>query len=199
MESLHNEALLVQAMQSGNEEAFTALYRHYSPQLYLNILKLVRDPLLAEEMVQELFTRIWLKRENKGLKENFAGYIYRTGQHLVHDFFRKLKRDRHLLERFRSFAETHYEHIEELLQQQESSALLRQAIERLSPQQKKVYELVKVEGCTYKKAAEIMGISPLTVKEYLTATNKSIRSYVLNHLDGAAGLLLCMALFCRLG
>src|SRR5882724_1550319 len=122
MESIKNETLLVQAMQSGSEEAFTALYRYYSPQLYLNILKLVRDPLLAEDMVQELFTRIWLKRESRGLKENFAGYMYRVGQHLVHDFFRKVKRDRRLLERFRSFAELQYEHIEEALQHQQSSA-----------------------------------------------------------------------------
>jgi RNA polymerase sigma factor (sigma-70 family) len=182
-------------MQSGSEEAFTALYRHYSPSLYLNILKMVRDPLLAEEMVQELFTRIWQKRENKGLEENFAGYIYRTGQHLVHDFFRKLKRDRRLRERFRSFAETHYEHIEEAIQRRQSSAILEKAIEQLSPQQKKVYKLVKLEGCTYKMAAEIMGISPLTVKEYLTDTNKSIRRYVLSHIDNAPGFLLCIALY----
>ncbi len=181
-------------MQAGSEEAFTTLYRHYSPQLYLNILKLVRDPLLAEEMVQELFTRIWLKRENKGLKENFTGYMYRIGQRLVLDFFRKLKRDRRLQERWRSLAEAHYEPVEEMMQHRHSSAILQRAIEQLSPQQKKVYDLVKVEGCTYKKAAEIMGISPLTVKEYVTATNKSIRSYVLSHIDGTPGLLFCIAL-----
>ena len=196
-ENLHNESLLVQEMQSGNEEAFTALYRHYSPRLYLNILKMVRDPLLAEEMVQELFTRVWLKRTNKGLKENFSGYIYRTGQNLVHDFFRRLKRDHLLRERFRSFAETQDEQIEEVLHRRQSSVILNKAIEQLSPQQKKVYELVRVEGCTYKRAAEIMGISPLTVKEYLTDTNKSIRRYVLNNIDSSAGLLLCIALYIR--
>ncbi len=188
-------------MQSGSEEAFpiSALYRHYSPRLYLNILKMVRDPLLAEEMVQELFTRIWLKRTNKGLNENFSGYIYRTGQNLVHDFFRRMKRDHQLQwRRFRSFAETHYEkQIEEALHRRQSSVILNKAIEQLSPQQKKVYELVRVEGCTYKRAAENMGISPLTVKEYLTDTNKSIRRYVLKNIDSSAGLLLCIALYIR--
>ena len=195
IENIHNEPLLIQEMQSGSEEAFTVLYHHYSPQLYLNILKLVRDPLLAEEMVQELFTRVWQKRANKGLAENFAGYIYRIGQHLVHDFFRKLKRDRRLRERFRASVTTTYEHIEETMQYRQSSVILERAIEQLSPQQKKVYELVKVEGCTYKMAAEIMGISPLTVKEYLTDTNKSIRRYVISHIDIAPAFLLCIALY----
>jgi RNA polymerase sigma-70 factor (ECF subfamily) len=182
-------------MQSGSEEAFTALYHYYSPQLYSNILKLVHDPLLAEEMVQELFTRVWQKRTNKGLAENFAGYIYRIGQHLVHDFFRKLKRDRRLQERWRSLVEVRYEHIEEAVQYRQSTLVFERAIQQLSPQQKKVYELVKVEGCTYKMAAEIMGISPLTVKEYLTDTNKSIRRYVISHLDIAPAFLLCIALY----
>jgi RNA polymerase sigma factor (sigma-70 family) len=181
-------------MQAGSEEAFTALYRHYSPQLYINILGMIRDPQLAEEMVQELFTRIWQKRESIGRIENFPGYIYRTGQHLVHDFFRKLQRDRRLLERFRIYAEEKYEHIEEALNYQQSSAMLRKALDQLSPQQKRVYQLVKEEGCTYKKAAAIMGISPLTVKEYLVSANKSIRNYITGHMDGMPALLIFLIL-----
>lgn len=181
-------------MQSGCEEAFTTLYRYYSPRLYLNILRMVRDPQLAQEMVQELFTRIWQKRESKGISENFTGYMYRIGQHLVHDFFRKLHRDRLLMERFRALAEQHYEHIEEALHFQENAEILRQAIAQLSPQQKKVYELIKIEGCSYKKAAEILGISPLTVKEYIVSTKKSIRNYVTTHMNTIIPLLLFIGL-----
>jgi len=193
MESLQNEILLVEAMQAGNEEAFSILYRYYSPRLYINILSMVRDPLTAEEMVQELFTRIWQKKENKGIKENFTGYMYRIAQHLVYDFFRKLKRDRRLQSAFRLLAGEQYEQAEYELHDQQSSVILQKAIEQLSTQQKKVYELVKLEGYTYKKAAETMGISPLTVKEYLVAAHKSIRKFLLNHPDATLGLLLYFA------
>jgi RNA polymerase sigma-70 factor (ECF subfamily) len=182
-------------MQSGSEDAFTTLYRHYSPQLYMNILRMVHDPLMTEEIVQELFTRIWQKRENKGIGENFAGYMYRIGQHLVHDFFRKLQRDRKLVERFQSYASEHYEHIEEALHHQQSSEILKKAIDQLTSQQKKVYELVKIEGYTYKKAAGTIGISPNTVKEYLVSANKSIRNYILNNTDSALALMLFIAIY----
>ena len=190
---LHNEPLLVEAMQAGSEEAFTELYRKYSPQFYINILRIIRDPLQAEEMVQEVFARIWENRKNKGIKENFAGYAFRISQHLVYDFFRKLQRDRRLMDRFRYLAEVDYDHIEELLQEKQSSALLKKAIDQLSPQQKKVYELIRIEGCSYKKAAEIMGISPLTIKEYLAATKKSIRSYLLKNMD----VIILIFFFCH--
>jgi RNA polymerase sigma factor (sigma-70 family) len=182
---LHNEDLLVKEMQQGSEEAFTTLYNHYGPRLYLNILRMVKDDLQAGEIVQELFTRIWQKRTNKGIGENFEGYIYRVAQNLVYDFFRKLKRDHQLLEKFRALAEENYEYIEEGLQLKQHSHFLHKAIEQLPPQQKKVYELIKLKGCTYKKTAEIMGISPLTVKEYVVALNKSIRHYILTHTDAA--------------
>jgi RNA polymerase sigma-70 factor (ECF subfamily) len=172
-------------MQQGSEQAFTSLYNHYGPRLYLNILRMVKDDLQAGELVQELFTRVWQKRTNKGIGENFEGYIYRIAQNLVYDFFRKLRRDHQLLEKFRALAEENYEYIEEGLQLKQHSHFLHKAIEQLPPQQKKVYELIKHNGCTYKKTAEIMGISPLTVKEYLVAVNKSIRNYILTHTDAA--------------
>ena len=197
LENLHNESMLVNAMQSGDEEAFTILYKYYSPQLYLNILRLVHDPLSAEEIVQELFTRIWQKRGSKGIKENYTGYMYRIAQNLVHDFFRKIKHDRELRERFNVMIEKEYEYIEEAFEMKEASAILEKAIDQLSPQQKKVYKLVRVEGYTYRKAAEIMGISPLTVKEYLVTTKKSIQNYLLNNLDQSIELLIFI-LICKI-
>jgi RNA polymerase sigma factor (sigma-70 family) len=182
---LHNEEILVEQMQSGNEESFTLLYKHYSPLLYLNILRMVHDPLTAEEMVQELFTRIWQKRKSTAIKEKFSGYLYRTAINLVHDFFRKLKRDHKLFQKFQDSVEESYKHIEEGVNNREATESLLRAIEQLPPQQKKVYQLVREEGFTYKKAAEILNISPFTVKEYLSSTTKTIRRYLVRHADSA--------------
>lgn len=180
-------------MQRGDKEAFTALYRHYSPRLYAGVLRIVKDADIAEEIIQELFTRVWQKREMQGLQENFTGYIYRIGQRLVFDFFRKMKSDRLLQQRFRSLAESAYDPVEKAVIDKESSRLLQRALEQLSPQQQRVYQLVKVEGCTYKQTAEILGISPLTVKEYLVATKKSIQHFMLSHMDNSLLLAVWMA------
>ncbi len=187
---LYNEPSLVQAMQSGSQEAFTTLYRHYSPLLYLNINKMIRDSELSEELVQELFTRIWQHRENRGITEDFTGYMYRIALNLVHDFFRRLKRDRKLRQRYITLVSEYYEHVEQQLHSQELSGILHQVIKQLPRQQQRAWQLVKVEGNTYKKAAEQMGISPLTVKEYLVAANKSIRT----NLSGRSGSLILLAL-----
>jgi RNA polymerase sigma factor (sigma-70 family) len=182
---LHNQTQLVEAMQTGDQEAFTILYRHYSPLLYMNILRMLHDPQATEELVQELFTRIWQKRTCKGIKEDFTAYMYRIAQNLVNDFFRGLKKDHALMEKFRAFtAEADAAlSVEEKLQQQQTEGIINNAIEHLPPQQKKVYKLVKQNGYTYKKVAEDLGISPFTVKEYLVLANKSIRNYVDQHRE----------------
>ena len=158
---------------------------------------MVRDTLAAEEMVQELFTRVWHKRNAKGLQEDFSGYMHRIAQNLVHDFFRRLKKDHALMERFRaSIEETDKTaNAEEMLQRQQSQGIIHNAIEHLPPQQKKAYKLVKEEGFTYQKAAEDMGISPFTVKEYLSLANKSIRAYIINHVGSPSEIVL-LALIC---
>lgn len=158
---------------------------------------MVHDPVLAEEMVQELFTRVWQKRSAKGMSEDFAGYIYRIAQNLVIDFFRKMKKDRQLMERFSLLASKADPDLsaEERLQRQQSLGIIHHAIEHLPPQQRKVYRLVREEGYTYKKAAENLGISPFTVKEYLANAQQSIRNYLLNHTDAPRELLLLALLW----
>lgn len=157
---------------------------------------MLRDPAGTEELVQELFTRIWQNREAKGIKENFTGYVYRVAQHLVYDFFRDLKKDRSLMERFKEMiaAETELT-AEDKFHRQQTATIINNAIEHLPPQQKKVYKLVKCEGHTYKKAAEDLGISPFTVKEYLSLANKSIRNYILAHSDSAREMTMLILLF----
>src|SRR5688572_29810473 len=158
---------------------------------------MVRDPLTTEELVQELFTRIWHKRMARGVQEDFQGYIYRIAQNLVHDFFRRLKKDHVLMERFRASVEETDKaaSAEEILQRQQSRGIINNAIEHLPPQQKKAYKLVREEGYTYQRAAEDMGISPFTVKEYLSLANKSIRAYILNQV-GSPGEIVWLALIC---
>jgi RNA polymerase sigma-70 factor (ECF subfamily) len=63
----------------------------------------------------------------------------------------------------------------------EQLAAIEKAIDQLSPQKRKVFELCKVQGRTYKKAAEELHISKYTVKEYLSEALVSIKKYIGEH------------------
>lgn len=189
------EGELLLRLAKGDEAAFTALYRHYSGPLYINFLRMVKDEAIAEEIIQDLFSRIWLKRETINIEKNFSAYLYRTGYNLVMDFYRKVKRDQVLYDKFRQIATDNYSHIEEILHLKDSQALISKALDTLAPQQRKVFELCRIEGHTYKEVAELLGISPHTVKEYFVKANQAIRKYITGNVDTALGLLFIYALY----
>lgn len=184
------EQELIEKLRLGDTRAFEQLYHHYSPRLYLNVLKMVKDETAAEELIQELFTKIWQKRAELQIESDFVAYLYRVAQNLVHDFFRKLLRDRKMLAHFKLMATANYDHIEAALSYKESEQLLKSALEKLSPQQRMVYVFCKVQGYTYKQTAEKMGISPHTVKEYLSKANSAVKIYLLANLEMNLGLFL---------
>jgi len=178
-----NELAILQRLKQGDEAAFTQLYRKYSLPLYVNFLRFVKDETLSEELVQEIFVRIWTKRESLSIKENFSAYLYRSAQNLVYDFYRKLQRNKTLYQRFKELATSNYTHIEEVLSLKESETILYKALNKLSPQQKRVYQLCKIQGQTYKQAGSELGISLHTVKEHLEKANLTVRAYVASNLD----------------
>jgi RNA polymerase sigma-70 factor (ECF subfamily) len=180
---LYDENALLRRLNDGDQAAFTILYRHHSEPLYYNILRLVKISQVAEEMVQEIFTRIWHKRQELAIETSFAAYLHKAGQNQVIDFYRKLQRDRALYNHFKTIATGNYSHIEEQLTYSEKVVVLQKALDSLPPQQKKVYQLCKMEGFSYKAAASELGISPFTVKEYLTKARHTVRLYFQNHPD----------------
>lgn len=176
-----DEKTLLAQLQAGSEAAFTQLYRAYAERLYYNILMLVKDELTAEELVQDIFSRIWQKRASLPADSNFGAYLFAASRNRVYDFFRKLDRDHHLYARIRSAASCEYTYIEEALLTRENVNILQKAIATLPRQRRRAFELCKMEGLSYKEASEKMGISLSTLKDHMANAREAIRLYVSSH------------------
>ena len=179
----YNEEELIIRFKKGDVDAFTQLYHRYNEQIYCNVLRMVKDENTAEEIVQDLFVKVWQKRFLLQTDTYFAAFLYRVGKNMVYDFFRKVQRDRILYANFQVRASECYSHIEEELNLHESERHLHKVMDTLTPQQQKVYQLCKLDGITYKKAADLMGISIYTVKEYLSKANQRVCSYMIEHQE----------------
>lgn len=187
--SIHDQSRGEQMEREDAEKSFTDVYNQLSQQIFLNVLKMVKDPDVAEEIVQEVFASLWLKWGDIKIDKNLSGYVYRMSANKVYDFFRNMKSNKAMAARFTALAIEHYSHIEEALHYRESEQLLQKALDTLTPQQQKVYLLCKTQGHSYKEAAELLGISPHTVKEYLLKANQIIRNYLITNADKSMALL----------
>lgn len=184
LNSLHSDQELLRCLADGDEQAFYLLYRRYSPLLYRNLLKLVKVEEVATELLQEIFLKLWEKRDSISVHKDFSGYIFMVSRNLVIDFFRKARREKDLYDALLEHA-SRYEipdQLPDLVYQDEvSDKLLHEAITSLPPIRAKVFRLCKVDGLTYAETGKHLGISVSTVSDHMVKATKHIREYLSKH------------------
>jgi RNA polymerase sigma-70 factor (family 1) len=174
---------LLVLLRQGNEPAFNTLYKAYSKPLYLRVLRMVKNADDADELLQELFIKLWDNRKIIDLEKSFKSYMYTIAHNLVSNYFRKIANDQALIRSILQNATIYYLNAQELLENKEVSKLLQQAIDQLTRQRKQVFQLCKIEGKSYEEAAELMGISIATINSHMTKSLQSIREYLHKHQD----------------
>ncbi|MEJ2882359.1 RNA polymerase sigma factor [Pedobacter sp. GR22-6] len=176
---------LIIRLKNGDELAFNELYSAYSKPMYLKILRMVKYKDTADELVQELFIKLWDNRTKIDVEKSFQSFMYTIAQNLVYNYFRKVASDNSLIESLLLRGTDPDLSAEELLLNKESYALLQQAIDQLSPQRKMAFNLCKMEGKSYEEASQLMGVSVPTINSHITQSLQSIRAYILKHQDKA--------------
>jgi RNA polymerase sigma-70 factor (ECF subfamily) len=175
--SLHNEVELLNRLQTGNEEAFSQLFNHYRPVVYNVAYKFLKSPVLAEEIVQDVFLKIWLKRNEMCAIKNFNAYLFIMARNFIFDRIKKMSYELEAKSALKT--ETFFiDDTEYLVRQHECQQLLKEAVDLLPQQQQLVYTLAKVEGLSHEAIAEKMQISKLTVKKHMAMALQAIRNYL---------------------
>jgi len=183
---------LLAQLRNNDERAFSKLYSTCFRPIYRRIFSLVKDEAIADELVQDLFLKLWQKREDVDPQQSFEAYLFTIAQHLVYDHFRRIAKDKRLAARLLLNATDYYLHSDILLETKESRELLQKAIDQLSPQRREVFTRCKIEGKTYEETSLELGISVPTVNSHMTQSMKLVREYLLKNQD----IVLVFLLFC---
>ncbi len=176
---INSERELLLQLRAGDNDSFAQLYDLYSPRMFGFLLKLTKKEETAREILQEVFIRLWEKREILDPDRSFRSYLFRIAENCVVDFFRKAAQDKKLGKHLMDLASERYLHVEENIYEREKNAILNQAINLLPPQRKRVFELCKVEGKSYKEVSLMMGISVSTISDHLLKATRAIRQHIL--------------------
>ncbi len=178
-----NELALLQRVAAGDAEAFEALYRHYSATVYTTVITYVRNAPEAEEIVQQLFVKLWMRRAALGRVENFRDYLFATVRNSVFNYFNQLSRQTRLINRIRTQTPEHTaEEADHRCRQNQYDQLLEKAVRQLPDRQKQVYLLASGEALGYDDIAQRMQISRLTAKKHMELARKAVREYISRYL-----------------
>jgi len=189
----HEELQNLDGLKNGQRSAFDFVYKKYSKSLLSRMQRMVKSPEIADELLQDVFLKVWTNRADIDLDKSFKGWIFTIAQTTVFTYYRKLALDKkmqqHVLEVFVEF----YEQTEEYIFNKERMQLLNSAVDQLPPQRKEIFRLCKIEGKSYQEAAELLSISPSTISNQLVSATKSVKRYVFFHSQEF--LIFCIAAY----
>lgn len=180
-EATYSEARLLQLLAEGNAAAFREIYDRFQQSVFSFAFYLTKSKDLSEEIVQEVFTRIWEKRE--GLPEALLllPYIKKMTQNLVLDIFRKAGREQAFQQFLYHEMTTVLTEPSDALQEKELRRIYRDAIELLPPQKKIIFTLSRDHQLSYDQIAAKLHLSPNTVRNHMTEAIRSVRTHVEKH------------------
>lgn len=187
---LPNERELFALIARGDQKAFTKIFDHYEPRIYPFIFKMTRSEIIAEEVVQEIFIRLWTTRANLANVENPRSYIFRMATNRASDHLRSLARQAG----FRVVPADDYLELnstELAFDAKEMQVIISRVVEQLPPQQKKVYKLSREEGKNYDEIAQELNISRHTAKNHLTEALRFIKE----RLQQSPGTAIALIIF----
>lgn len=165
------------------QQLFNELFREHEQKLYVFVVKVLRSDAQAQDIVQDVFLKLWTIREQLHEIENMDAFLYRLTENKVYDHLRaaatREKTRQELWQRIRNAGDT----TPDLLETKEYHTLIQQAIHQLPPQRKTIYLLSKQEGLKQQQIAAALQISPHTVRNHLAEAFRSIRNYVKKNLQ----------------
>lgn len=174
--SSHTEKELLARVAAGDEKAFTQLFYAYHTKLGAYILRLTESFILAEEIVQDIFLKIWLQRENLVSIENFNTYLFVISRNHTFNCLKQVARDEMRKKEWGkdATAQLTIEEGEEV----DYRSQLEKAIAQLPPQQKKIFLLHRQEGLPHLEIANRLGLSLETIKKHMSLALRGIRSFL---------------------
>ena len=173
--SSSSDLQLLRQAAAGDETAFAEIYDLYAPSVYNYLLRLVNEPAVAEEILQEVFLAMWRGAHSFRAEAKVKTWLLRIAHHQAVTW---LRRRRPLLwpATDDDTEASDVESIEEDLAHNWQVDQVRDAILRLSPKHRAVIELTFVHGLSYTEIAQVMNCPAGTVKSRM--------SYALRHLTG---------------
>ena len=167
---------LIKLLQKGNVTAFDSLFKVYSPKLFGFGLKYFRNDNDAEELVQEVFVKVWENRQTLKSELSFKSYLFTIALNQIRKHFNKRATSLRYLE---SLQHDHELTENQEIQNDDYESILKQInliIEQMPKRRREIFMKSKLEGKSSKEIAEELNISDGTVDNQVSEALRFIRS-----------------------
>lgn len=183
------EKIVLSLLKEGNTYAFNKLYTIYSARLFNFALGICKNHEEAEEVVQQVFIKIWENHSDINPELSFSGYIFKIAKNILLNNIRK----RIIEKEYQNYAVSLYESIEASPETEIDFSLFQNILEdiisRIPEKRKEVFLLSRNKNLTYNQIAEKLNISVNTINTQISKSLQFIRSELEKHYPSIGRLL----------
>ncbi|AXT53449.1 RNA polymerase sigma-70 factor [Aquimarina sp. BL5] len=175
---LHIDNELIKQLSIGNHTAYKVVFTNHFNELTNYVYKLIHDRTLAEDLVQNVFMRLWEKKTKFTINTSLRSYLFKSCHNEFLMYVRQQKKEIDALDTLKWETLLNIHSLEEKEQLEADWQKIEKAIEKLPSKCKKVFKLSRLERKKHKEIAELLGISPKTVEVHIRKAMLFLRTNV---------------------
>ena len=190
-----DEKTLIKNLADGDMDAFRQIFNRYEKPLKYYAFRLTKSNFIVEEIIQEVFIKVWENSEKINPDLSFSAYLYRMVRNRAFNYFRDCMQ-------YEDFAEDLWQDLLEARTQTDDDLisadyenLIGKILQELPPQKRSIYMLSRHEGKSNPEIAELLDISTKTVENHLWKTLQIIKARLRPHIHISWALLPVMLFF----
>ncbi len=167
----------ITGLKSGNRLSFENVYLQYKDRVFFYALKITRSEELAEEIVQDVFVKIWTNRDKIDPKYNFSSFVFKVTHNHAINVLKRVAYERVAREKISKTSKNRITDTEDSVVFNDYMVIMNKAVKALPPKRKSIFDMSRNKGISHDEIAEMMGISKNTVKSQLVKATKFIKNY----------------------
>jgi len=179
---MDDQQKLRKGLKEGNKEIFEEIYRQYYSPLCFYCMRYVGDIEEAKEIVQGLFLKIWIKRNELNINTSVKSYLYRAVQNYALNHLHQQKTKQKYIINKAHFPKLSSENGQLKLEEEELKKLIKRAVLKLPDKRRKIFELSRYENMNYNQIAKHLTISVKTVEAQMSKSLKYLRQVLKEYL-----------------
>jgi RNA polymerase sigma-70 factor (ECF subfamily) len=173
---------LIASLKKGNRAAFKTIFELYEKRLYYFIHSITKSDYASEEILQEVFIKIWTKKETINVKHSFDAFIFTITRNATYNYLRSIANQESLKQEYWKNISSLNEETENTLLLAEYEDLVNDILENIPTQKRSIFILSKQQGKSNEEIADLLGITQKTVKNHLWKTLQTIRAELKPHM-----------------
>lgn len=173
---IQEEKQLIISLQLGNKEAFSQLYELYWKRVYNFSRLYISDVTLSEDIVQEVFIRLWISREMIHANDSIKSLLFFIARNLIFNHHRKeINENFYKMTVLQSMAENSYTNVEEEFEAHDLQDFINKLIEELPSRCQEIFNMSRKQNLSYKEIAQSLQISEKTVENQISIALKHLK------------------------